>query len=252
MLDATQRFSTRVDDYVKYRPGYPDAAFDELTRRVRARLPLCAADIGSGTGIFSRGLLERGFTVHAVEPNREMRQAAEASITDSRFSSHDARAEATGLRDHSVSAVFAAQAFHWFDAPACRSEWARILQPGGLVGLIWNERKLGSPFMDAYEAALSEGNPEYAKVTHRQLDGSAIGRFFAPVPFEKLEYDNAQSFDWEGLQGRALSSSYVPRPGEPGHADFVARLKRLYDQHQSAGEVRFEYVTAVYVGKLEI
>jgi SAM-dependent methyltransferase len=252
MLNSTQRFSARVDDYVKYRPDYPEAALDELTRRVGARFPLCAADIGSGTGIFSRGLLARGFTVHAVEPNREMREAAERTITDPRFVSHDARAEATGLSDQSVAAVFAAQAFHWFDAPACRREWARILQTRGLVGLIWNERKLGSPFMDAYEAVLSEGNPEYAKVTHRQLDGSAIARFFAPAPFEKLEYDNAQSFDWDGLRGRALSSSYVPRAGEPGHDDFLARLQRLYDQHQSAGEVRFDYVTAVYVGTLAV
>lgn len=250
-MDATERFSSRVAEYVRYRPEYPAAVFEQITARVPPELPRRAADMGSGTGIFSRALLARGWQVHAVEPNAEMRGAAERALrSESGFVSHAGRAEASGLPARAVALVVAAQAFHWFDAAACRREWRRILLERGLVCLIWNRRRLGSSFMNGYEAALTNGAPEYGEVVRRQHDEAAIFELFAGDGFEKVECSNEQLFDWDGFSGRVLSSSYAPRSGEAGHQALMGELRRLYEAHERGGLVRFDYVTTLYMGGL--
>jgi SAM-dependent methyltransferase len=248
-MDSTRRFANRVADYVKFRPTYPGAVFDTLVARVPAELPRSAADIGSGTAIFSRGLLARGFEVYGVEPNAEMREQAERELADEpRFHSRAARAEATELPDQCVSLIVAAQAFHWFDPAQCRSEWQRLLLPGGLVGLVWNQRRLGSELMLAYETVMQQ-LPEYDQVSRWQRDEASIVALFGAGRFETLEYSNHQIFDWAGLRGRVLSSSYVPKSGEPGHEQLMADLQRCFVAHERAGSVQFDYVTRLHIGR---
>jgi len=250
-MDSTQRFSNRVADYVQFRPTYPEAVFDTLVALLPVELPRSAADIGSGTGIFSRGLLARGFEVYAVEPNAEMRAQAEAGLASNpRFCSRSARAEATQLPDRCVSLIVAAQAFHWFDRAQCRSEWQRLLLPGGIVGLVWNQRRLGSAFMQAYEDVMQR-LPEYDQISRSQRDQAAVADLFGAGRFETLEYPNHQSFDWAGLRGRVLSSSYAPQAGDPGHERLMTALERCFFSHERAGNVQFDYVTRLHVGRLE-
>jgi SAM-dependent methyltransferase len=249
-MDATRRFSNRVTDYVEFRPGYPDSVFSALAQRLSPDLPRVAADIGAGTGIFSRGLLAHGFEVFAVEPNAEMRGAAERLLSaEARLHSSSGCAEATGLPSASVALVSAAQSFHWFDPEQCRREWQRILMPNGIVAVIWNERHLGSAFMQAYEAAM-QSLAEYGEVHRRQRDRDTVRRLFEAQPFETLEYSHQQTFDWRGLRGRVLSSSYVPKPGSPGHAELFNELRQAYEAHQQGGRVQFDYVTRLHVGRL--
>lgn len=249
-MDATRRFSDRVADYVKFRPGYPDSVFSALATRIPADLPRVAADIGAGTGIFSRGLLAHGLEVFGVEPNPEMRAAAERALAaEARFHSSSGRAEATGLPSASVALVTAAQAFHWFDPEHCRREWLRILMPSGIAGVVWNQRQLGSPFMQAYEASM-QLLKEYDEVNRWQRDRSAVARLFGAQTFETLEFSHQQTFDWEGLRGRVLSSSYVPKPGAAGHDELMSELRRAHDTHQRDGVVQFDYVTRLHVGRL--
>jgi SAM-dependent methyltransferase len=249
-MDVTQRFSNRVAEYAQFRPSYPEPVFCALATRHCAELPRVAADIGSGTGIFSRGLLAHGFTVHAVEPNPEMRAEAEHALAaEPRFHSSSGRAEATLLPDQSVALLVAAQAFHWFDIELCRHEWRRILHPGGSVGLVWNQRQLGSAFLAAYEAALSRLS-EYPRVSARQRDERAVAQLFGAQGFETLEFPNQQSLDWPGLRGRALSSSYVPRAGQPGHDALMAELERCFGEHAHSGRVQLDYVTRLHLGRL--
>lgn len=253
-MDSTERFSNRVDDYVKYRPNYPAAVFEAIERRVREReaslgvaWPRTCADVGSGTGIFTRALLSRGWTVHAVEPNQAMREAAEKELgADASFVSHDGRAEATGLADQSVSLVVAAQAFHWFDEDRTRAEWSRISVPGGLVGLIWNVRQLGTPFMDAYEEVLSRRLPEYSRVTHRHVDDAALARFFRGK-YETERTLHRQVLTFQGLVGRVTSSSYAPEPEQAGYDELMRELRRIFEAHAREGVVEFRYqATAVF------
>ncbi|MCU0869680.1 MAG: class I SAM-dependent methyltransferase [Burkholderiales bacterium] len=247
-----QRFGDRVDDYVRSRPGYPPGVVDVLRDVAGFGAGTRVADIGSGTGLLARVLLDAGAHVVGVEPNAEMRAAGDAWLAgDARFSSVAGSAEATTLADASVDLVTAAQAFHWFDPPRARTEFARILVPDGAVALVWNDRRTDTTaFLVDYEALLAETCPEYLKVRHRNVTDAVIDAFFAPQPVHRVVLDSAQVFDRAGLLARHRSMSYVPKSG-PDAARIEARLEALFDRHAGAdGTVAFEYDTRVHVGRL--
>jgi SAM-dependent methyltransferase len=250
--DPTGRFSDRVANYIAYRPGYPDALVDALRREVGLSAQSTVADIGSGTGISTELLLRIGCDVYAVEPNAEMRHAAETRFSsETRFHSTVGRAESTTLPDASVDAVTAAQAFHWFDRGKTRDEFIRILRPSGLVALFWNTRRIDrSPFLQAYEALLQEYGTDYAEVDHRRVDAASLGAFFGR-PWESRVFAYEQVFDFDGIRGRLLSSSYVPGPGHPRHAPMLTALRQIFDAHQADGRVRVEYDTELFFGPLD-
>jgi SAM-dependent methyltransferase len=254
MMDPKQRFSTRVEHYIKYRPGYPPAVIETLREWCGLKAESVVADVGSGTGILSRLFLDFGCSVYGVEPNPEMRSAAERLLAAyPRFISRDGSAEASGLADNSIDFVTAGQAFHWFDAPRARREFERILHPGGWVVLVWNERRLDStPFLRDYEALLQGYATDYNQVNHRNVeaDPQAIPSFFGGK-FTVARFDNQQVFDYRGLEGRLLSSSYTPEPGTPAYQPMLDELGRIFELHQQNGAVTFEIDTRMFYGRLE-
>jgi SAM-dependent methyltransferase len=210
------------------------------------------ADIGSGTGILSELFLKNGNEVIGVEPNAEMRAAGERILADyPRFTSVPGSAEATSLNDACIDFATAAQAFHWFDRDRARAEFARILKPGGWAILLWNERRTGStPFLRDYEELLLTYGTDYQEVRHENVYEN-IAAFFAPGDFQHESFENLQVFDYEGLKGRLLSSSYVPAEGQPRCAEMLDALRRVFDAHQQAGCVVVEYDTRVYYGQMD-
>jgi SAM-dependent methyltransferase len=249
--DATRRFSDRVADYVRYRPGYPDELLHCLRHDFGLSAETTVADVGSGTGISSAFLLRSGCTVFGVEPNDGMRAAAEEQLAcQARFRSVAGSAEATTLPDRSVDLVAAGQAFHWFDRDAARVEFARILRPGGVAVLFWNSRSAdGTPFLRGYERLLQEYGTDYAEVNHRRIDAESLRSFFGG-PVASRVFANAQTLDCDGLRGRLLSSSYTPAEGHPDRAPMLRELRALFDGHQRDGVVRIEYETDLYVGSV--
>lgn len=250
-LDSKQRFSNRVEDYVRYRPRYPEGVLDILTVEAGLDPHSVIADIGSGTGFSAELFLRNGNPVFGIEPNREMRLAGEQLLTPyTNFRSIDAAAEATTLPDASVDFILAGQAFHWFDRPASRREFTRILRPGGKTILMWNVRRLDStPFLRAYDQLLSQLGTDYLSVRCEGMGDETIAGFFGS-PFEKRAVCNFQEFDFPGLRGRLLSSSYVPAAGQPNHDLILAGLREIFDAHVVDGLVRLEYDTQVYFGTL--
>src|SRR5262245_44343896 len=123
MTDVTQRFSSRVENYIKYRPGYPNEVIETLRSECGLTSGSIIADVGSGTGILTEMFLRNGNAVYGVEPNREMREAAERLLKDyPRFRSVAARAEETTLDDASIDFVTAGQACHWVGREKHRRE----------------------------------------------------------------------------------------------------------------------------------
>ncbi len=248
--DPTRRFSDRVENYVRYRPHYPDGVLDVLRTETGLTPTAVVADVGSGTGISAKLFLRNGNLVLGVEPNREMREAAERLLSDyPHYTSVAGTAEATTLPDRSVDYAVAAQAFHWFDHDRARHEFARILHPGGWAVLMWNTRRTDStPFLRAYESLLLRYGTDYGKVRHENVGPDVLGRFFAPAGYERRVLPNEQLFDLTGLTGRLLSSSYAPAAGHPDHEPMLRDLRRLFDEFQQDGRVRFEYDTELYFG----
>src|SRR5512139_2960468 len=220
MTDPTQRFSSRVTNYVKYRPSYPAAIIGLLATECGLAPDSIVADVGSGTGLLAELFLQAGNRVMGIEPNRGMREAGEQLLRGyDRFVSIAATAEATTLPDHSVDFITAGQSFHWFDRERASAEFARLLKPQGWLVLIWNERRIDStPFLRAYEQMLLTYSPEYAQVDDKQIDRDIIQAAFPTVYFQTRSFDNQQRFDFGGLKGRLLSSSYAPEAGHPNQA----------------------------------
>jgi SAM-dependent methyltransferase len=249
--NATSRFSDRVENYVRYRPGYPPEALQVLEDECRLAPQHVVADLASGTGIWTRLLLENGNPVYGVEPNAEMRQAGERLLRGfPNFTSVSGTAESTTLADASVDFVTAAQAAHWFDRVPARQEFIRILKPGGWLVLLWNERLTDStPFLRDYEQLLLTYGTDYADVRHERTTDE-VNQFFDPAPFQERAFPLRQEFDYAGIEGRLLSSSYAPGPEHTKYAPMLRELRRIFDAHAVAGRATFDYKTRVYFGRL--
>jgi SAM-dependent methyltransferase len=252
--DPTQRFSSRVENYIKFRPGYPPRVIDALRTHCGLRADSIIADVGSGTGILSEMFLKNGNPVCGIEPNAEMRTAGERLLAEyANFTSVPGSAEATALPDASVDFIVAGQAFHWFNRERTRPEFARILKPGGWVVLIWNSRHSGedcSPFERDYEQLLRDFGTDYEMVRHKDVDLAAICRFVGSEAVERIVLENRQTFDFEGIKGRLLSSSYAPEAGHPNHEPMLERLREIFRAHQTDGQAAFAYDTEVFCAQL--
>jgi SAM-dependent methyltransferase len=257
MKPTTERFSDRVENYIKYRPSYPSQAIEHLVKACGLTSQWTIADVGSGTGILARLFLDFGNIVYGIEPNREMRTAAERLLAAyPNFKSIAGQAEKTTLSDHCADCITVGQAFHWFDQMQARQEFARILRPGGWVVLLWNHRSLdASPFLEGYERLLKTYATDYEAVQDRNVKVEQLQRFYAPSQFEQATFPNVQTFDFEGLRGRLLSSSYVPNVGQAGYEGMMRALLQLFETHQvkthqGQGRVYLNYETALYYGQL--
>jgi SAM-dependent methyltransferase len=192
--------------------------------------------------------LENGNKVYAVEPNSEMRSKAEDLLSiHLGFFSLNGAAETTGVPPSSVDLIVAGQAFHWFDPVRTRPEFVRIARPGAIVALIWNERLVLSDFELDYEAFILRHAGDYQTVNHKNITDLRIAEFFHPQSYVLQSFDNEQVFDLEGIKGRLLSSSYIPKGG-PGFMKMIRELEKLFARHRSGGKVRLGYETKVYTG----
>lgn len=249
-MHPTERFSNRVENYRRYRPGYPPEVIELIRTTARLKPGADVADLGSGTGILTRLLLDAGWNVYAVEPNAPMREAAEADLgSHASFHSLATRAEETGLPDGSVDAITSAQAFHWFEREASRAEFRRISRPDGWVFLIWNERTCGGAFDHAYHEILATLGQEYEGVRDRAME-KRLESFFRPGTYREATFTNTSLMTWEMLRGRFLSSSYAPTEDDPRHPEIMAALEKAFRDNQRDGRVSLEHPACVYFGQV--
>jgi len=250
--DPTKRFSDRVENYIRYRPSYPAETIDFLQQQCQLQPGSDIADVGSGTGIFTALLLNRGYRVFAVEPNAAMQEAAVEQFKGvENFIPVNGTAEATTLGAGSVELVVCAQAFHWFDAEKTKQEFKRILADGGHVALIWNNRNADTDdFAKAYENVLKNDSIDYNKVNHRNIKDIDFKAFFKNDEYQAVKYPNVQVFDEAGFLGRAYSSSYVPADDTPEGEKFRQLLLDIFAKYNRDGKVKFHYQTEIYFGQV--
>jgi SAM-dependent methyltransferase len=251
--DPTSRFSSRVENYIRYRPKYPQAVVKLLEDECGLTPVSIVADVGSGTGILTELFLRNGNRVFGVEPNREMREAGERLLAAyPNFLSVEGRSEATRLESSSVDFITAGQAFHWFERETTRREFARLLRPGGWVVLVWNDRRTqGTRFLEDYERMLIRYGTDYCEVTVKHANEDLIGSFFGEGGFRSRSFDNLQLLNFDELKGRLLSSSYIPEASDARFAPMMRELEDIYARHNRDGRVSFDYDTKVFYGQLK-
>lgn len=251
MRNSLNRFSNRVENYVKYRPDYPREILDCLRINCGLTRDSIIADIGCGTGISSQIFLENGNRVFGVEPNAPMREAAITFLSQyPDFIPVSGTAENTTLAGASVDLIVAAQAFHWFDAEKTRSEFRRILKPGGHIVLIWNERLLeATPFLREYEDLLIRYATDYGSVRHELVTPERLREFFKNE-YGSAVFSNVQTFDLEGLTGRLLSSSYAPNEDDERFEPMLDELQTLFAKHDENGKINVSYDCKVYFSRI--
>jgi ubiquinone/menaquinone biosynthesis C-methylase UbiE len=247
MSDTVERFSDRVENYVKYRPAYPPQVLPLFRDEMNLRADSVVADIGAGTGISSKMFLENGNRVFGVEPNAAMRQAAAEFLKNyPQFTSVDGTAEKTNLPDDSVDFIVAAQAFHWFDREKTLAEFQRILHDAGFIILMWNERQLDTTaFLREYEKILLEFGNDYENVRHDNLDEEMFADFFRKE-FRRATFQNAQTVDLEGLKGRIHSSSYTPNERDPRFSPMNREIERIFAKYAENGKIDILYNTNIF------
>lgn len=251
MLQSTKRFTEAVDNYLKYRPGYPAELLKILIYQCDLNINTIIADIGCGTGALAKLFLARGNTVYGVEPNEAMRKAAIKVLKSyPKFISISGTAENTTLPSHSIDIVTAGTAFHWFQPEMTKREFIRILRSPGWVFLVWNVRDMQSSLMQAYEQLLWEFCPDYVNSEAIQFNHVVGKSFFEPFAMHTFSIPQTQVFDWKGFKGRLLSCSYSLRQGDTNYEQMIHQLKNIFNHYQQNGVVYFPYNVKAYLGQL--
>ncbi len=252
MSNTTDRFTSRVANYVKWRLDYPQALYDALRSEGILQDDAVIADIGAGTGISTLLFATNNHRVFAIEPNASMREAGQEFLASHPLTTwHSGTADKTSLPDHCADAVVAAQAWHWFDTPETVAEFRRILKPGGQVILIWNDRiTTGDGFSEAYEDAVRYFAIDYDKVDHKQFGEAAFNKLWGKDGWKETHANNLQHLTFEGLLGRVLSSSYMPDETHPEFEFMKHVLKKIFLRYQENGTVDMLYHTRAFHGQL--
>jgi SAM-dependent methyltransferase len=251
MTKHAARFTGRVEEYAKYRPGYPEQIINLLENKIEFNEAKDIADVGCGTGRLSRLFLTNGNLVFGVEPNEEMRVMSEKLLSKFiNFISVDGTAEETKLADHSVDVITVGQAFHWFDLKQTRKEFKRILRKDGHVVIVWNERTNNTHVMKAVNKILKSLNQEHEEAEKNLVDKNLLSTFYGVEKVHTSTFPNFQMLDLAGLKGRIHSISYVPDSGSE-HKRIMGEVKDVFEKYNNGGLVKIEYTTKVFYGKMK-
>ncbi len=247
------RFDGKSNTYAKYRPSYPKESLNSIFNELGIDSTSVIADIGSGTGIFTKLLLEKGNSVYAVEPNNDMRAKAESDLCKyENFYSVNGSAEATTLADDSVDCITVAQAFHWFNVEEFKAECKRILKPSGKVVLVWNSRdeehiinkeneKINKTFCESFTG--------FSGGISGPMKSKNISAFFSG-DYQMKSFENFIRFDKDGFIGRNLSSSYAPKENDENYEEYVKALEDMFDKYSENGAMNCPHYTKYYYGEI--
>jgi SAM-dependent methyltransferase len=251
-LKPTERFSSRVEAYRRFRSRYPREIIPVLEERCGLTRESIVADVGAGTGMLAELFLENGNRVFAVEPNAEMRAACEELVARyPRLTCVDGTAEDTRLADRSVDFVAVGRALHWFDQEKCRPEFVRILREGGWVVLAsQGPHTRTEPVIREFQTLLKEHGLDFARMRGRYDIESAARSFFAGGEFHETEFPGLEEMTYDELEGFMLSLSVTPQPGHAGFPAMQEALKKFLAEHEADGKIRMPMTCKIHFGHL--
>lgn len=250
-MDNTHNFSGLADDYTVGRPVYATDFIDSLYMQYGFDEHSIIADIGAGTGKFSKQLLDRGSTVYCVEPNEDMRNCAIKELEKyNKFHIINGTATDTKIGDNSVDFITTAQAFHWFDTLLFKKECKRIIHENGIIFLIWNMRDMSSDINQKSFEIFSKYCPKFKGFGGGiEQDDIRIKQFF-DNKYEYIEFDNPISYDINKFISRSVSGSYSLKNGDADYDRYIEALQKLYEQYAEKDMLIMPNKTIAYIGQL--
>lgn len=250
-MKTTEKFSGKASYYTAGRPAYSEKLIEYIYSNGFSKESVIA-DIGSGTGIFARQLLEKGSAVYCVEPNDDMRAAAESELNAfDKFVSVNGTASDSTLEPGSVDFITCAQAFHWFNVDAFKAECKRILKPNGRVVLIWNTRDMNAPVNRKCAAVCEKYCPAFQGFNGGiNNNEDRISQFFGG-DFEIKAFENHLEYDENKFINRMLSSSYSLSPADSQYREYVEALKSVFEKHSSKGILTLPNNSVAYIGYIQ-
>ncbi len=239
-------FTRKAEMYSKYRQGYSKEFVEYLYSCIDISMGSHIADIGSGTGIFSKLLLDKGNKVYCIEPNQSMRLVAEASLSQCEgFMSINSIGESTLLPPCSVDYITVAQAFHWLNAELFKAECKRIMKKGGKVIVIYNRKTKDAEVNIKLAELIKKHYPDYKDIiNHWELRENSIKKFFDNV-FEFVVYENNIVNNLQEFIGRTLSHSF-----SQNNEDFVNDLKEIFTAFSKNNSIIVPNDTIAYIGTI--
>ena len=235
-----EKFTGKAEVYDKFRPSYPDSLIDWLYEKTGAKT---VADIGAGTGIFTKCLSAKPWKITAVEPNPDMLGILKLNVPSIEIV--NAPAENTGIPTVTIDLVTAAQAFHWFDKEKFKAECERILTPNGHLAVVWNNH-VPSDIMNErnriFDKYCGQSNSMAGGVT--QVD---LNVYFSEMEFFRM--DNNMNMNEEQFIGYSLSHSYSIKADNPNYEKFVDELRNAFAKFQHNGIVVIPQETECYLGR---
>ena len=250
-MSNTDKFSGKAQHYDVGRPSYAPELIDLFYSHYHLTPQSVIADIGSGTGKFTEQLLKKGSYVYAVEPNEDMRTVAATKLHQyNRVKIINGSDAATTLADESVDGITVAQAFHWFDPTAFKSECRRILKKDGTVFLIWNMRDEDAPINEETYTIFKQYCPNFYGFSGGvQKDNRAISAFFNEQ-YVVEKRPNPLYYSKETFLQRCLSASYALKEEDANYEEFINALGRLFETFAVDGVVEVPNDSVAYIGKL--
>jgi len=249
-------FTDLADNYAKYRPGYSPFVLDSILGLTgKMATDIIAADVGAGTGIWSRMLADRGMKVSAVEPNEAMLKEGVEQNNSLDITWHGAAAEATGLPDNAFDLVSMASSFHWPDFDQAVAEFQRTLKPNGYFVALWNPRRYESnSLLVDVENKLKTLVPEMKRVSSGRSEfcDSLLDRLGESTVFDDVLYIEGRHIEKQSPERYiGLWKSVNDVRVQAGPERFETFLNYIRDRISDLPYIEAEYTTRAWVARLK-
>lgn len=249
-MNNINMFTTKAEKYSKYRPGYPEELIKFLIQSTHLQNDSVVVDIGCGTGILTKQLLDHGIKTIGVEPNKEMYDQAKANLKGYDCQIVYASAEHTQLNSHIANLITVAQALHWFDLSKFIYEYHRLLKTDGQVAILYNHMDKNdmkvAKFLDIHRT-LCPTYCGFSKGINNHED--IYSEMFGENGFITTEFKNNQVLSYEEYMGYVESLSYSLEPKDKNYQKYKNALNEIFDTYSILGRIELPTTTTLVLSK---